>query len=59
MAPIILAPIILKHKIFSNQENSYLYDLAIGLKNLSPFHENNVRKHLKTLIKAGYTFEKG
>jgi hypothetical protein len=43
-----------KMKILSQGERAYLADLAYELKALSSFHKTNAKKHLKTLLKAGF-----
>ena len=43
-----------KYKVLTNGERQYIADLAFGMKKLNPFHEANARKHLQTLIKAGF-----
>ena len=43
-----------KYKILSDGERRYIAELAYGMKKLNPFHESNARKHLQTLIGAGF-----
>lgn len=42
-------------KILSNGERQYMADLAYELKPLNQFHKTNAEKHLKTLMKAGFS----
>ncbi len=42
-------------KILSNGERQYMADLAYELKSLNQFHKTNAEKHLKTLMKAGFS----
>jgi hypothetical protein len=43
-----------KAKVLSLNERQYLTDLAYGFKVLNAFHETHAKKHLQTLIKAGF-----
>lgn len=42
-------------KLLSNAERSYVADFAYELKPLNSFHKSNLERHLRTLIKAGFT----
>ncbi len=44
-----------KMKILSQGERSYIADLAYQLKPFNEFHKKNAEKHLKTLLKSGFT----
>jgi hypothetical protein len=44
-------------KILSHGERAYIADLAYELKLMSEFHRTNAEKHLKTLIKAGFSMK--
>ena len=46
-----------KIKILSENQRMYITDFAYGFKKLDDFHEKNIKKHLSTLIKAGYKNE--
>ena len=41
-------------KVLSNKELDYLAELGYGFKKLNSFHENNVKRHLHTLINNGF-----
>lgn len=43
-------------KVLSRGELQYISDFAYGLKKLNSFHEANVKRHLETLIRAGFQF---
>jgi hypothetical protein len=43
-----------KRKILSANERQYLADFAYGFKKLNSFHENNIRRHLQTMVEAGF-----
>lgn len=45
-----------KQKVLSPNERQYLADFAYGFKKLNSFHENNIRRHLSSLVKEGFKF---
>ena len=42
-------------KTLSLKERTYIADFAWGLKKINSFHENNIRRHLKTLVSKGFS----
>ena len=42
-------------KTLSLNERTYIADFAWGLKKINSFHENNIRRHLKTLVSKGFS----
>lgn len=40
--------------VLSHKEQQYIVDFAYGLKSLNSFHEKNIKRHLETLLKAGF-----
>lgn len=43
-----------KAKVLSPKELQYIAELAYGLKKRNDFHDENIKRHLNTLIKAGF-----
>jgi hypothetical protein len=43
-----------KRKVLSANERQYLAEFAYGFKKLNSFHENHIRRHLQTIIEAGF-----
>ena len=43
-----------KVKILSTAERTYVADFAWGLKKLTPFHSENIRRHLTKILAAGF-----
>ncbi len=43
-----------KKRLLSTSERKYVSDFAYGFKKLNSFHENNIRRHLQTLIDGGF-----
>lgn len=41
-------------RILSTKERAYVADFAWGLKKLNSFHEQNIKRHLATLLKNGF-----
>ncbi len=44
-------------KILTQGERTYLADFAYELKPLNSFHKTNAERHLKTLLKAGFSLK--
>jgi hypothetical protein len=47
-----------RKKVLSNNERQYLAGFAYGLNKLNDFHESNARRHLQTLLQAGFKVKK-
>ncbi|MEN2283125.1 AIPR family protein [Algoriphagus sp. SE2] len=43
-----------QNRVLSNKERTYVADFAYGLKNRNDFHNQNLKRHLETLIKNGF-----
>jgi hypothetical protein len=43
-----------KRKVLSNNERQYIGDFAYGFKKINKFHETIVKRHLQTIIRAGF-----
>jgi hypothetical protein len=43
-----------KNRLLSNSERSYIADFAYGLKKRSSFHDENLKRHLGTLVRNGF-----
>lgn len=45
-----------KNRVLSRHERSYLADFAYGIKKRNDFHDKNLKRHLSSLLKAGFEF---
>jgi hypothetical protein len=43
-----------KAKTLSHGERNYIADYAWGLKKITTFHEENIKKHLTRLLRNGF-----